>query len=422
MRYEQIIEKLKKKGSALGLRAIDNLLSELEHPEDKLTIVHIAGTNGKGSVLAFLDSILREGGYRVGRYISPTIHSYEERFQINGCYIEKEKLEHYFCLVEEAIRKIEQRGEATPTLFEVETAIAFLYFLEEKVDFALIETGMGGRLDATNIIKHPALTILSSVSLDHTAVLGDTLEEIAAEKAGIIKKEVPVILAPNPPEVCQVIKKAAQQAGAAVILVGEEEWQVKEETVFGSSFIWKKQEYHIRLLGHHQIDNSMTALLAAWQLHIMHDPKGTLGQETWEKGLQNAQWPGRLELLWDNPLFFRDGAHNPAGAAKLADFLQKHFTNQKIIYIMGVLRDKDYAGMLSYLMPLADRVYVFRPENERGLEAQNLADRIESFDVPAVVCENVGEAMKRAVQDVAREDVLVACGSLSFMEDMEVYL
>ena len=263
---------------------------------------------------------------------------------------------------------------------------------------------------------------MSSVSLDHTAVLGDTLEEIAAEKAGIIKKEVPVILAPNPPEVCQVIKKAAQQAGAAVILVGEEEWQVKEETVFGSSFIWKKQEYHIRLLGHHQIDNSMTALLAAWQLHIMHDPKGTLGQETWEKGLQNAQWPGRLELLWDNPLFFRDGAHNPAGAAKLADFLQKHFTNQKIIYIMGVLRDKDYAGMLSYLMPLADRVYVFRPENERGLEAQTLADRIESFDVPAVVCENVGEAMKRAVQDVAREDVLVACGSLSFMEDMEVYL
>ena len=196
--YYEIIEKLKKRGSIPGLESIRRLLDELNHPEDKLRIVHIAGTNGKGSVFAFLSSILQEGGYRVGRYISPTIQCYEERFQIDGNFIEKEKLERYFMTVEDASNRVEDQYGVKPTLFEVETAISFLYFAEENVDFALVETGMGGTLDATNIIAHPILTVISSISYDHKGILGDTLEEIAAQKAGIIKERIPVIVSENP--------------------------------------------------------------------------------------------------------------------------------------------------------------------------------------------------------------------------------
>ena len=209
-RYYDIVDQLKKRGSSPGLDAVRELLAVLGHPEREINVIHIAGTNGKGSVLAFLSSILTESGCRVGRYISPTIHSYEERFQINGEAITQEKLEQYYGRMEEALFEMEEWSERKPTLFEVETALAFLYFAEEEVDFALIETGMGGTLDATNVVECPMLTLISSVSFDHKEFLGDTLAEIAGEKAGIIKEHVPVIVSENVPEVCQVIRERAE--------------------------------------------------------------------------------------------------------------------------------------------------------------------------------------------------------------------
>lgn len=432
MNYISLIEELKKRGSVPGLDAIQGLLEELGHPEEDLKIVHIAGTNGKGSVFAYLSSILMAAGFKVGRYISPTISRYEERFQINGMYITKEKLERLYGIVEEAMRREEEKTGLKPTLFEVETALSFLYFKEEHVDYALVEVGMGGRLDATNVIKHPKLTVISSISYDHKAFLGDTLEEIAYQKAGIIKENSPVVLSENPEEVCKVVEQEAAEKKVQCIEVKPQDYEILEETPYGSTFLWKEQRYETKLPGRHQISNAVTALAASEYLFKKDYEKNVarrkIAKELDDMNIKVAQqggiirtsWPGRLEILKREPLFYRDGAHNPDGACKLAAFLQKHFTNKRIIYIMGVLKDKEYKKMLQYLMPMAKKVYVFKPNNERGLSAEILANTIkEGADIPVIIEPDVNTAVSQALETAQPEDILVACGSLSFMEEME---
>ena len=432
MNYISLIEELKKRGSVPGLDAIEGLLEELGHPEDNLKIVHIAGTNGKGSIFAYLSSILIAAGFKVGRYISPTISCYEERFQINGEYITKDKLARLYNIVEEAMKREEEKTGLKPTLFEVETAISFLYFKEEKVDYALIEVGMGGRMDATNVIRHPELTVISSISYDHQAFLGDTLEEIAWQKAGIIKESCPVVLSENSDEVCKVIEQEATKKKVKCIEIKPTDYEVLSETPYGSTFLWKEQRYETKLPGRHQVSNAVTALAASEYLfrkdYEKNNARKVIAEELDEMNVKSAQqggiirtcWPGRLEVLKKEPLFYRDGAHNPDGAKKLAAFLQKYFTNKKIIYIMGVLKDKEYKKMLRYLMPMAKEVYVFKPKNERGLSAQILADTIkEVADVSVTIESDVNAAVFRALDTAKPDDVLVACGSLSFMEEME---
>lgn len=432
MNYISLIEELKKRGSVPGLDAIEGLLEELGHPEDNLKVVHIAGTNGKGSIFAYLSSILIAAGFKVGRYISPTISCYEERFQINGEYIIKDKLARLYNIVEEAMKREEEKTGLKPTLFEVETAISFLYFKEEKVDYALIEVGMGGRMDATNVIRHPELTVISSISYDHQAFLGDTLEEIAWQKAGIIKESCPVVLSENSDEVCKVIEQEATKKKVKCIEIKPTDYEVLSETPYGSTFLWKEQRYETKLPGRHQVSNAVTALAASEYLfrkdYEKNNARKAIAEELDEMNVKSAQqggiirtcWPGRLEVLKKEPLFYRDGAHNPDGAKKLAAFLQKYFTNKKIIYIMGVLKDKEYKKMLRYLMPMAKEVYVFKPKNERGLSAQILADTIkEVADVSVTIESDVNAAVFRALDTAKPDDVLVACGSLSFMEEME---
>lgn len=432
MNYISLIEELKKRGSVPGLDAIEGLLEELGHPEDNLKVVHIAGTNGKGSIFAYLSSILIAAGFKVGRYISPTISCYEERFQINGEYITKDELARLYNIVEEAMKREEEKTGLKPTLFEVETAISFLYFKEEKVDYALIEVGMGGRMDATNVIRHPELTVISSISYDHQAFLGDTLEEIAWQKAGIIKESCPVVLSENSDEVCKVIEQEATKKKVKCIEIKPTDYEVLSETPYGSTFLWKEQRYETKLPGRHQVSNAVTALAASEYLfrkdYEKNNARKAIAEELDEMNVKSAQqggiirtcWPGRLEVLKKEPLFYRDGAHNPDGAKKLAAFLQKYFTNKKIIYIMGVLKDKEYKKMLRYLMPMAKEVYVFKPKNERGLSAQILADTIkEVADVSVTIESDVNAAVFWALDTAKPDDVLVACGSLSFMEEME---
>ena len=432
MNYISLIEELKKRGSVPGLDAIEGLLEELGHPEDNLKVVHIAGTNGKGSIFAYLSSILIAAGFKVGRYISPTISCYEERFQINGEYIIKDKLARLYNIVEEAMKREEEKTGLKPTLFEVETAISFLYFKEEKVDYALIEVGMGGRMDATNVIRHPELTVISSISYDHQAFLGDTLEEIAWQKAGIIKESCPVVLSENLDEVCKVIEQEATKKKVKCIEIKPTDYEVLSETPYGSTFLWKEQRYETKLPGRHQVSNAVTALAASEYLfrkdYEKNNARKAIAKKLDEMNVKSAQqggiirtcWPGRLEVLKKEPLFYRDGAHNPDGAKKLAAFLQKYFTNKKVIYIMGVLKDKEYKKMLRYLMPMAKEVYVFKPKNERGLSAQILADTIKEVeDVSVTIESDVNAAVFRALDTAKSDDVLVACGSLSFMEEME---
>ena len=364
--------------------------------------------------------------------ISPTISCYEERFQINGEYIIKDKLARLYNIVEEAMKREEEKTGLKPTLFEVETAISFLYFKEEKVDYALIEVGMGGRMDATNVIRHPELTVISSISYDHQAFLGDTLEEIAWQKAGIIKESCPVVLSENSDEVCKVIEQEATKKKVKCIEIKPTDYEVLSETPYGSTFLWKEQRYETKLPGRHQVSNAVTALAASEYLfrkdYEKNNARKAIAKKLDEMNVKSAQqggiirtcWPGRLEVLKKEPLFYRDGAHNPDGAKKLAAFLQKYFTNKKIIYIMGVLKDKEYKKMLRYLMPMAKEVYVFKPKNERGLSAQILADTIkEVADVSVTIESDVNAAVFRALDTAKPDDVLVACGSLSFMEEME---
>ena len=432
MNYISLIKELKKRGSIPGLDAINGLLDELGHPEDDLKIVHIAGTNGKGSVFAYLSSILVEAGFKVGRYISPTIFCYEERFQINGTYITKEKLKQLYERMQEAIKREEAKTGLKPTLFEVETALSFLYFKEEKVDYALIEVGMGGRLDATNVIKYPELTVISSISYDHKAFLGNTLEEITYQKAGIIKQGSPVILSENPKEVSNIVKQEARKRQVECIEVKSEDYEVLKETPYESVFLWKEQKYETKLPGRHQISNAVTALVASEYLlekdYAVNNRRKNIAKEldtmeikaAQQGGIIRTSWPGRLEILKKEPLFYRDGAHNPDGARKLAAFLEKHFTNRRIIYIMGVLKDKEYKKMLQYLMPIAKEVYVFRPNNERGLLAETLAETIKELtDIPVRIEPNINAAVSEALTKATPNDILVACGSLSFMEEME---
>ena len=414
--YYKTIEKLSRKGSVPGLETMGHLLDLLGHPEEELSIIHVAGTNGKGSTLAFLAAILKEAGNEVGRYISPTILCYEERFQINGRFIPRDRLESYFQRIEEISDLMREKGWETPTIFEAETAIALLYFRDEKVDYALIETGMGGLKDATNIIEHPFLSIITSISEDHKAFLGDSLEEIACQKAGIIKNNVPVILAINEEVVNDVVKKTCERVGAQCNVTQKGDLCEIRETPTGSAFRYLGEEYHINLPGSHQIENAVTAISAALLIRERKGPD-SVSMKNIKTGLSHTRWPGRLELIADDPPFYMDGAHNPDGAKKLAAFLQKHFTNRRIIYIMGVLRDKDYPLMLEYLMPLASWVYVFTPGNQRGLEATELAKAVDSCQVPVTICDDVNEAVHRARTEQKDADCFVLCGSLSFMEE-----
>lgn len=415
-KYLETIKNLSKKGSVMGIETMKNLLDTLDHPEEDLKIVHCAGTNGKGSTLAFLSGILVECGYKVGRYISPTIFCYEERFQINGIFIEPDRLETYFAMIEEASAKMEANGMATPTAFEAETAIALLYFKEEAVDYALIECGMGGLMDATNAIECPYLSIITSISEDHKAVLGNTLEEIAKQKAGIIKPMVPVVLGCNDIAVRKVVVDAANAVGSVCEEISREDINIIEETPIGTTFSCGEETYKICLPGRHQVENAMTALFASRILSIF--PGGEqISDDKVKEGLFKTRWPGRLELLATNPAFYMDGAHNPDAALRLSEFLEKHFTNKKIVYIMGVLGDKEYDIMLTYLMPLASEVFVFTPNNARGLDANKLAKTMEPYHVPVTVCDGVCQAVETALASTKDVDCYVLCGSLSFMEE-----
>ncbi len=410
MNYREMIDILKKRGSRPGLESIRNLLDELGNPQRNLRVIHVAGTNGKGSVLAFTDSILRRAGFLVGHYLSPTIRCYEERFQINGRDIEAEALQDLYDRVWEACGRMEEQGKPGPTLFEAETAIAYLYFSERQVDYALIECGMGGEADATNVIDRPALSLITSISFDHMSFLGDTLQDIARQKAGIIKDGCPVVMACQDEEAGRVIREVAGRKGAPFYPVRKDRLFLCEEREDGSRFCYGEEEYEIFLPGYHQVENALCAIEAAGILSIP--------PETVREGLAEARWPGRLEIISRHPLTYRDGAHNEGGAIMLSRFVQKHFTNRRIIYIMGILKDKEYEKVVEILCPTASVFYVFTPGNERGLPARVLAETIKARGKDALVFADVNEALSEAEKAASSEDVLIVCGSLSFMEEM----
>ena len=403
-----------KGGSVLGLEPIRELLHRLGDPQDGLRFVHIAGTNGKGSVLALLSTMLTGAGYRTGRYLSPTLFSYRERIQVDGVNIEREALARHMTAIAAAAEQMANR----PTVFEMETALAFLYFQERRCDIVVLETGLGGALDATNIIQTPVLEVLTSISMDHMEVLGNTLEEITRQKAGIIKPHTRVVSAAQPPEAERVLAEVCRERDCVCRTVDPERITAVRYGCVSQIFSYKGwEDVELRLAGSYQIANGALALEAA---EALREAGFRLSDRQIRQGMRDAVWRGRFTLLRQEPAVVMDGAHNPAAARELRRSLELYFPGRKFYYVFGMFRDKDYPSVIALTAPLAERIItVETPGNPRALPAEALRDAVAKVNPAVEAAESVAAAVDKALAMAGKEDVIVIFGSLSFLGEAE---
>ena len=415
----EYVEYLQRYGSVPGLQNMQKLWERLGNPQEGLRFVHIAGTNGKGSVLAYVSTVLKTAGYKVGRYISPTILDYRERFQIGGRPIAKTELCRYLEQVKEIAEKMEEEGLTHPTPFEIETAIAFLYFSDKKCDIVVLETGLGGSLDATNIINTTVCAVLASISMDHMAVLGDSLEKIAMQKAGIIKDNCRVVTCRQKDEVMQVIEEAAKEHGCSLTIADSGKASHikyglgKQYFSYGD---YKKLE--ITMSGQFQIDN---AILALEVINALQSKGFKVSEKQLRNGLMQTTWLGRFSIIGKKPLFIVDGAHNEDAAQRLAQSIKLYFTNKRIIYIMGVLADKEYDKIIQTTYELAQHIITVKPpHNERALDGYELAHAVSEYHDSVTVADSLMEAVEMAYLLTGKDNntVIIAFGSLSFLGEL----
>lgn len=419
MTYDEAVEfadSTKKYGSILGLESIRNLMQELGNVQEQLHIIHVAGTNGKGSVCAFLSAALTEAGYRVGRYNSPAVFERREVFRIGETMISKEEYTAVFERVQTACEALKKRGCPHPTVFEVETAAAFLWFYEKKCDLVLLETGMGGETDATNLITHPVCSVLTSIGMDHMQYLGNTIEEIAKVKAGIIKKGCPVVALKQGDSVCEVIKNKAEECGSRCVLVEVPQY-MQEAPIWGTTL--QDVHYgsvHTALGGIWQRENLSLALAV---LKLLEESGYPITKEAVQSGIAKTIWHGRYEVLQTEPLFIIDGAHNPIAAKRLKETIEKDFTNREIIYIIGVLADKEHEKMLRLLLPGAKAVFTVTPDSPRALDGESLAKEAQKYADNIWYVPDIGKAVKMAKETAKESDVILAVGSLSYLKEVK---
>ena len=421
MNYEEArvyLDNVAKYGSVLGLDAMRELLRRLGNPEKGRKIVHIAGTNGKGSVLAFLSTVLTESGYRVGRYISPTLFSYRERIQVDGEYIEKEPLARLVTRIREASEAMDRDGFRTPTAFEIETALGLLYFAEKKCDIVVLETGMGGRDDATNAIAEVMMEIFASISLDHLGVLGNDLTEIAECKADIIRKNSLVISAFQKEEAAEVLKRTAAERNAKLITVDPGQISDVKYGYEEQSFSYgAEKNIRIHLAGAYQIENAALAWEAVQGLRSLGF---RISDEAFRRGMEKTVWRGRFTCIHREPLVIMDGAHNEDAAKKLAASIETYFPGRKISYIMGVFKDKEYEKVIRITAPYAAKVTaVETPGNPRALPKEELKKVWETFGVPVTTADTIAEAVKENITSAEKEEIILVFGSLSCLGEAE---
>ena len=405
-------------GSNYGLERTEKILELLGNPHKKLKCIHIAGTNGKGSTTAMISKILIEEGYKVGMYTSPFLEEFEERIQVDGKNISKEHLSEMVSEVAEAVNKVIALGYDHPTEFEIITCTMFLYFYIQKVDFAVVEVGLGGRLDSTNVIV-PVVSVITSISFDHMNILGDSLEQIASEKAGIIKEGVPVVLFPQEKESFKVIEKVCHEKNSKLIKVLADSAQYLQTVGCKQSISLntKNEEYDIllSLLGKHQLLNCAVAVNTIEELNR----QGVyIRKESIISALSNVEWHGRLEVMNNKPLVVIDGAHNIDGIKKLRDSVETHFKYEKMVLILGILADKQVEEMIEIIAPLADRIVAVTPNSERAQLAEELKNVIDKYDVRCEAVEDYKEAYLRAFNYCGNDDLLLISGSLYMIGDM----
>lgn len=392
-------------GSKPGLERVSELLRRLGEPQKKLKFIHIAGTNGKGSCAAMLASVLRAAGCRTGLFTSPYLWRFNERMQINGRPIGDEAL----AAITEKIRPHAEAMEDHPTEFEMMTAAALLWYAEENCDVVVLEVGLGGRFDATNVIESPEVSVIMNIGLDHTEILGDTLEQIAFEKAGIVKPGSPCVLYQQSEEVTEVVRRVCAERGAALRIADFAAIRPEFDSLEGQVFTYKNEPYAIPLLGAHQLKNAAVAIEAA---ELLRGRGWRIEQDALEHGLYAVSWPARFELLREEPPFVVDGGHNVQCAETVADNLRRYFPDRRRILLIGVLRDKDYRGMLDVLAPEADAFVCVTPDSPRALPAEALAEELRRFGKPAAACGSIREGVSEALAQAGDEAMVCAVGSL----------
>ncbi len=390
-----------------GLDRVSELCHALGDPQDSLKFIHVAGTNGKGSFCAMTDSILRKAGYKVGLFTSPYIVEFNERMRINGENISNDEL----CELVELIKPITDKMEDKPTEFELITALAFLYFARHNCDIVILECGLGGRLDATNVIKTPILSVITGIALDHTSILGDTVEKIAAEKAGIIKKDVPVLWCGKDEGAKSVIEEKATEIGAPMLKIDRSTLCINEMTLDGTDFDFgERKNILLSLLGTYQPENASNVLTA---VDILKNNGFDIPEKAIYDGMKSVKWQARFEVINKEPLIIADGGHNPEGIDSAVESIKAYFGENKVGIITGVMADKDYDYMASRIASVAEKVFCLTPDNPRALAAEKYAEVFRGFGVESVACSSVNDAVKSATAWAKENNTsIVSLGSL----------
>jgi dihydrofolate synthase/folylpolyglutamate synthase len=404
------VEGLDKFGMKLGLETIQQLLDLMDHPEKDLKIIHVAGTNGKGSTANFMYDMLRNAGYQVGLFTSPHLMDFNEKIRLNGENIANDDFTTITNDIYEKIQLLIGQGHDHPTQFEVLTAIALEFYKRKKADFVILEVGMGGRLDSTNVIQKTLLSVITPIDFDHSDYLGDTLAKIATEKAGIIKENSFVITVKQDDAIVDVIQGKAKQQQSQLTIVDTKNYDLLDHSINGIRFNYKNVEYFLSMIGQYQIEN---AILAIEAINLLNK-KGTVdvSQSVMIESLKNSQWAGRFEILEQKPYVIIDGAHNLQGAKALKNSLINLFPDHKILGVMGMLGDKDVDGVIDELVPLLSEVYITRPDNSRAMAPKTLEQKVKKLNSDTTVYETIEECVVAVDRVKNNFDVVLYFGSL----------
>lgn len=412
------MDELKKSGIVPGLGSIKELCRRLGNPQDAFPCIHIAGTNGKGSVLAYLSTVYKTAGYRVGAFSSPAVFNPRETIRVDGKNMTKKAYTEGLEKIKEAVETIKADGLPAPTAFEAEVALAFLYFADKKCDIVMLEAGMGGREDATNLITRTLAAVLMPIGMDHMQFLGGTLDKIAYQKAGIIKKGCVAVSAVQQEEAAAEIRKEAEKQGCSCIFATVPEkikyGLKKQKFTYRDAFGTLHKDMEITIPGVCQAENAAVAIEVVEALNRQNT--FVVSEENLRRGLLETSWPGRFEVLREKPYFVIDGAHNEPAAKKLVQSVSAYFSNKRIIYIMGMLKDKEYEKVAEITYPYADQIItVTPPENKRALSAMDLAAAVSAYHPRVTTAGSVEEAVEMAYLLAGKEDVILCFGSLSFL-------
>ena len=402
-------------GSKPGLERTLELLSIMGNPQDSLKFVHIAGTNGKGSTAAMTASVLQKAGYKVGLFTSPCIYKFNERIQVNGNHISDQDLAD----VTNFVRPLAASMADHPTEFELVSCIGFEYFKRQNCDIVVLEVGMGGALDSTNVIKVPEVAVITNIGLDHTDFLGNTLEEIAETKAGIIKEGGDAVLYPGEEAVESVIERLCAERNVRLKKADFGRIELLSHSLKGQRFTYNGNTYDLPLLGVHQLHNAAMVLTI---LETLQEKGYAISQEHIYEGIKNVSWPGRFDIAREDPLFIIDGGHNPQCIEALAKNIKDYLTDRKVIALTGVLADKDYARMYQPVMPFIEEFVCITPPTPRKLDATLLAQYLMETGAKATPCETIADGVKTALEKAGKEGVVLCFGSLYSIGDIRAAL